>query len=156
MRHRAWASFEHTLLPWYAPTLGLWDASQAAAFGEWARVSMTDPVLLLVDVVTAGLGIWYFATRRRYAEAFEGAELSEDIKEREREARAMHDGIVQTTTQALLLLQLDRHDEAEEALDASLAQAKGIVDTFLEDGRVVKIGPGDLVQRPGPREQPSN
>lgn len=140
--------FEHTMLPIYAPALGLWDASAAATFGAWTRVSMADPVLLSVDVVTAGLGLWYFTTRRRHAELFEGAELAEDIEQREREAREMHDSIVQSTSEALLLLQMDREEEAQEAIEASLEEAKGIVDGFLEEGRAVEIGPGDLRQEP--------
>lgn len=140
--------FEHSLLPTYAPALGLWETSQAAAFGEWARVSMADPVLASVDLVTAGLGVWYFTTRRRQAELFEGAELAEDLEEREREARQMHDSIVQSTAQALLLLQMDRPEEAQEVLDASLSEAKAIVDAFLEEGRAIEIGPGDLRQPP--------
>lgn len=138
--------FEHTMLPYYAPALGLWDASHAAAFGTWAQTAMADPVLVSVDVVTAGLGIWYFTTRRRQAELFEGAELSEDVKERELEASRMHDSIVQSTAEALLLLQMDREEDAAEAIESSIEDAKQIVDTFLEEGHAVEIGPGDLKQ----------
>lgn len=138
--------FEHTMLPYYAPALGLWDASHAAAFGTWAQASMADPVLVSVDVVTAGLGIWYFTTRRRQAQLFEGAELSEDIKERERDASRMHDSIVQSTAEALLLLQMDRDEDAAEAIEGSIEEAKQIVDIFLEEGHAVEIGPGDLKQ----------
>lgn len=146
--------FEHAMLPLYAPALGLWDASQAAAFGGWARIGMAAPMLVAIDLATAALGIGYFTTRRRQAGLFEGAELAEDIEEREREARSMHDSIVQSTSQALLLLQTGREAEAHEALDASLAEAKEIVDAFLEEGHAIDIEPGDL-QQPGPPSQES-
>lgn len=135
---------EHTILPYYAPFFGLGDAQEAVAFGTWAQTSMAHPLLILVDIVTAGLAIWYFTTRRLQAELFEGAELSEDLRERELEARRMHDSIVQSTSEALLLLQMGDEEGATEALDASLQESKEIVDTFLSEGRAVRIEPGDL------------
>lgn len=116
--------FEHTMLPLYAPALGLWDASHAVAFGAWARTSMADPLFIGVDLVTAVLGLWYLTTRRLQAELFEGAELAEDLRELERDAHRMHDSIVQTTTEALLLLQLGRDDEAMEAIDTSMQKPR--------------------------------
>ncbi len=139
---------EHTLLPAYAPILQLPGWEEAVIFGAWSQVAMGSPVLAAMDVATAGVSVWYFATRQRHAEAFQGAELAEDLEVLEEEARYMQDTVVQTTTEALLHLDLEQDDEALEDISQALEDAKGIVDRFLSEGRPGDVGPGDLVLFP--------
>lgn len=145
--------FEHTLVPNYHGALhalpfmaGPTAYNYAADFGLWSRVAMTDPGLLLVDVITMGLGVWYFLLRKRQSRFFEGAELAEDLEVREREAHAMHDEIVEDVSQALLLLDLGREDEAHEVVAETLEGTQSIVDDLLEAATTTEIEAGDLVQ----------
>lgn len=136
---------EHTILPLYAPevfpALGLGDVSHAISFGLWARAAMADPILLFIDVATAAVGVGYLALRRRYNALFEGAELTEDIHEREHEARILQDEIVQRIAEAKLLVEHGEHTQAREIVDATLEESRDIVEMFLDEDQ---IEPGRL------------
>lgn len=136
--------FEHAMLPIYGPWLGLEAPNLTAEFGQWARVAMVHPVLLGVDLVTASLGVWYFFTRRRQAEMFQGAELAEDIRELEKEARVLQDSVVQVSTQAKLLLELGHEEEAIECLEEAIDESQEIVDEFLGKEAGPEMEPGEL------------
>lgn len=145
--------FEHTLIPNYHAILhGLPFMGGPAAynytvnFGLWSRVAMSNPTLLAVDVVTAGLGIWYFLLRKRQSRFFEGAELAEDLEIREREVHAMHDEIIEDVSEALLLVDVGREEEARETIAETTAEAQAIVDNLLEAATPSDVEPGDLVQ----------
>lgn len=138
--------FEHVMLPIYAPAaaawLGLGDAAHAVGFGTWARIAMVDPILLGTDIVTALLGGWYFTLRRQQRSVLHGAALSDDLRAREREAHMMHDSVVQTVAEAQILLEMGRHKEAVETIQAAIDESQTIVDTFLETPGGLQ--PGDL------------
>lgn len=136
---------EHTLLPTYAPLLQLPGWEEAVTFGAWSQVAMANPALAGMDVASAGAAVWYFATRQRHAEAFQGAELAEDLEILEEEARYMQDTVVQTTTEALLHMDMDDDEAALEDITQALDDAKGIVDRFLAEGRAGEVRPGDLI-----------
>lgn len=140
---------EHALLPIYGPWLGLEAPNLTAEFGQWSRVALGTPVLLAIDLFTASVGVWYFASRRRQGEMFRGAELAEDLRELEREARVLQDSVVQASTEAKLLLDMGREEEAVERLDEAIGEAQEIVDEFLGEEAGLELEPGDL-GRSGP------
>lgn len=144
---------EHTLLPIYMPLLGIGDVYHAVTFGHWARVAMSDPALVAMDISSAAAAVWYLTTRHRHGELFEGAELAEDLRVKEEEARWMHDSVVQTCARALMHVDLGEDEEAIEAIEESIDEAKTIVDQFLEDGA---LEPGEaslrLPSTPKPRD----
>lgn len=135
---------EHALLPVYAPevfpVLGLADVAHAVDFGRWARVAMVDPVLLGLDLATAAVAVWYLSLRRRYQPLFQGAELTEDLHAREREARRLQDTVVQGLTEAKLLLERGRPDRARQVVAEALEESRGLVDLFLEEPRDIEAG----------------
>lgn len=135
---------EHTLLPLYAPevfpVLGLADVAHAVDLGRWARLAMVDPVLLGLDLVTAAVAVWYLSLRRRYRLLFQGAELTEDLQVREREARRLQDTVVQRLTEAKLLLERGRPDRARKVVAGALEESRDLVDLFLEEPRDVEPG----------------
>lgn len=136
--------FEHAMLPIYGPWLGLEAPNLSAEFGLWARTAMTDPVLLSVDVATAVLGVAYWRFRREQGRMFRGAELSEDLRVLEQEARVMQDSVVQTSVEAQLLLEAGQDEEAVDRLEEAITESKGIVDRFFGEEVGHELGPGDL------------
>jgi signal transduction histidine kinase len=67
--------------------------------------------------------------------------------EREKHALDIHDNIVQGLAEAQLAFDLDRPDQAREAVERTLAQARRIVTELMGDP-----GPGDL-RRSTPADQ---
>lgn len=69
-------------------------------------------------------------------------------EEREREALDIHDNIVQGLAEAKLAFDLGRPEQAREAVERTLEQARRIVTDLMEDP-----GPGDL-RRVTPADRP--
>lgn len=153
--------FEHTVLPYYhdglhaLPLMGGPAAyNYTASFGLWSRVAMTHPALVATDLVTMGLGAWYFLLRKRQNRFFEGAELAEDLEAQEREARTMHDEVIEDVSQALLLVDLGDEEEAAEVVGETIGNAQAIVDDLLETASLTELEPGDLAQEEVPERGP--
>jgi signal transduction histidine kinase len=104
------------------------------------------------DVLTACVGVYYWTLRRHYGSLMRGAALFNDLKERERQALQLHDEVVQGLVVAKMALELDRKDQSQEALTATLASASQIINDLIgRSNEDVRMGPGDLV-----RERPAD
>lgn len=90
------------------------------------------------DLVTAGVGVYYWTLRRTYGALMSGAKLFDDLKERQRQALEINDGIVQGLATAKLALDLDQTALTREALESTLASARGLITQLL----------GEVTQRP--------
>jgi len=108
-----------------------------AAFGDWH--------LVVWDVFTAGVGVYYWTLRRTYGALMRGASLFEDLKEKQRQALEINDNIVQGLVVAEMALAFDQQELSRETLAATLVSARQIISELLgEAGSEVRLGPGDL------------
>lgn len=100
------------------------------------------------DIVTAGVGVYYWTLRRHYAPLMRGAKLFEDMKERQRQALEINDDIVQGLTVAQMALTLDEKEYSRQALESTLASARQIISSLLgdSDDPETRLGAGDLVR----------
>ena len=136
----------HMLLP----TFGVDDQhadAMRAAFDDWHTS--------IWDLLTAGVGIWYFMLRNRFPALARGSALFDDLRERERHALEIHDNVVQGLAEAQLAFDVGREQQAREAVDRTLAAARQIITDLLgTPGSGIELGPGDLRRR-APADQPS-
>lgn len=104
-----------------------------------------DPQAVIWDVFTATVGIYYWTLRRTYGALMNGAKLFDDLKERQRQALEINDGIVQGLATAKLALELDQTSVTREALESTLASARGLITELLgEVADQSAFEPGDL------------
>jgi signal transduction histidine kinase len=102
----------------------------------------------LWDVLSAGVGLWYWSLRSHYSPLMRGAALFDDMKERQRQALEINDNIVQGLAVAKMALDLDQRDVSRDGLEAALTSARQIISELLgESGTETRLGPGDLVRR---------
>jgi signal transduction histidine kinase len=100
------------------------------------------------EILTAGMGIYYWTLRRTYGPLMQGAKLFEDMKERQRQALEINDNIVQGLFVAQTALALEEREISEEALRQTLASARQIISDLLgEGGTEAALEPGALVRR---------
>jgi len=100
---------------------------------------------VLWDIFTALVGIYYWTLRRTYGALMSGAKLFDDLRERQRQALEINDGIVQGLATAKLALELDQQSVTREALESTLASARGLITELL--GEVTDhptFAPGEL------------
>jgi signal transduction histidine kinase len=71
-----------------------------------------------------------------------------EIRQRRQEALELNDTVVQRLAIARLALELGQPERARRAIDESLAQAKRIVTSLLNDieGNSTRLEPGQLVR----------
>ncbi|HLE97459.1 MAG TPA: hypothetical protein VI997_08830 [Candidatus Thermoplasmatota archaeon] len=113
--------------------------------GIAARSSFADPRLLVWDLVTASVAIWYWTLRTRFALLFKGAALCEDMAKRQTQAMELHDNVVQGLVRAKLALDLGRREDGAKAVEETLDASKRIISGLLGgDGATVRLGAGDL------------
>jgi signal transduction histidine kinase len=97
------------------------------------------------DIFTACVGIYYWTLRRTYGALMSGAKLFDDLRERQRQALEINDGIVQGLATAKLALELDQTTVTREALESTLASARGLITELLgEVSDQPTFAPGDL------------
>jgi signal transduction histidine kinase len=97
------------------------------------------------DIFTAAVGIYYWSLRRTYGALMNGAKLFDDLKERQRQALEINDGIVQGLATAKLSLELDQTAMTREALESTLASARGLITELLgEVAEQQTFAPGDM------------
>jgi hypothetical protein len=97
------------------------------------------------DVLTAAVGVYYWTLRRTYGPLMRGAQLFEDLKDRQRRALEINDNIVQGLYVAQTALALDQRELSEEALRTTLEAAREIISELLgRAGSEVELGPGEL------------
>lgn len=111
--------------------------SAREAFGDWHLVAW--------DIITAGMGVYYWTLRHTYGSLMEGAALFVDLKEKQRQALEINDTIVQGLVVAETALALDQHELSKEALAATLVSARQIISDLLgEANSELRLGAGDL------------
>jgi signal transduction histidine kinase len=121
------------------PTLGF-DAPSALALRQAFGLQA-----VVWDIFTAMVGIYYWSLRRTYGALMSGAKLFDDLRERQRQALEINDGIVQGLATAKLALELDQTQVTREALESTLASARGLITELLgEVSDHPTFAPGDL------------
>jgi signal transduction histidine kinase len=123
------------------PTFGVEDEVGRAAREAWVWH------VTAWDIVTAAMGIYYWSLRSTYGSLMRGAQLFEDLKEKQRQALEINDNIVQGLVTAKLALELHEQERSRDALEHSLTAARQIITDLLgEQGSETRLGPGDLVR----------
>lgn len=114
----------HMLLP----SLGVHDPQGLAMRQAWGWP------LALWDVVGAVTGIYYWTLRRNYSSLMHGAQLFEDLRQREQQALELNDTVLQGLVVAKLALDLDQPEKAHRALTSSIDAASRIITGLLASG----------------------
>ena len=96
-----------------------------------AMRSAFDLGAVVWDVFTAVVGVYYWTLRRTYGALMSGAKLFDDLRERQRQALEINDGIVQGLAAAKLSLELDQTAITKEALESTLASARALITNLL-------------------------
>lgn len=137
----------HMLLP----ALGVNDPEGLAMRSAWGWP------LALWDVVGALTAVYYWTLRRNYSSLMHGAQLFEDLRQRERQALELNDTVLQGLVVAKMALDLNQPGRSQEALAASITAASKIITDLLggADGHgLVRSAPASLDQ--GPQPDPAN
>jgi hypothetical protein len=110
--------------------------------GSMVRDAFDNWPLALLDLVTAGVGAWYFSLRSRYPALVRGAALFEDLRQRRHDALALNDAVVQNLTVAKLQIELGHHDAGLDAIDEALSSTQRMLTELLGEAGTL-AGPGD-------------
>ena len=111
----------HMLLPYFGAAKPQGLAMRASY--DWENASW--------DIVTALVGIYYWTLRRTYAPLMRGAQLFEDMRQREQQALELNDNVLQGLVVAKMALELGQQDKATSALESSIASASHIISDLL-------------------------
>lgn len=120
----------HMLLP----SLGIHDDSGLAMRLAWGWP------LVIWDVVGAVVAIYYWTLRRNYSWLMRGAQLLEDLRQREQQALErqreqqaleLNDSVLQGLVVAKMALDLHEPAKAERALDTAIESASRIITNLL-------------------------
>jgi signal transduction histidine kinase len=111
----------HMLLP----SLGVSDSEGLAM-----RVGWGWP-LAIWDVIGAVVAIYYWTLRRNYGSLMQGAQLFQDLRQREQQALELNDTVLQGLVVAKMALDLDQPIKANEAVTSSIASASRIITELL-------------------------
>src|SRR5215213_8721091 len=111
----------HMLLP----SLGVTDPEGLAMRSAWGWP------LALWDVVGALVAVYYWTLRRSYSSLMQGAQLFQDLRQREQQALELNDAVLQGLVVAKMALDLDQPAKANQALTASIASASRIITQLL-------------------------
>ena len=136
----------HMLLP----AFGVADTQGLAMRTAWGWP------LALWDVVGAAVGIYYWTQRRQYSSLMEGAQLFQDLRQREQQALELNDTVLQGLVVAKMALDLDDTARAQAALTASIDSASRIITDLLGSASahqslaLVRSAAADVVREPGP------
>ena len=126
----------HLLLPGFGVEAHV-GISAREAFGDWHLVAW--------DILTAGVGVYYWTLRNTYGSLMQGAALFVDLKEKQRQALEINDTIVQGLVVAETALALDQRELSQEALAATLVSARQIITDLIGDANSkTRLGAGDL------------
>ena len=109
-----------------------------------------DAQMALWDVITAAVGVYYWTLRRTYSSLMHGAQLFEDLKQREQQALELNDEVLQGIVVAKLALDMDDGDKARSALETAIGSASRIITDLLgPEGRAVEVRSAAFLPRPG-------
>lgn len=111
----------HMLLPAFGT-----DDSQGLAM----RAAWGWP-LAIWDVIGALTAMYYWTLRRNYSSLMHGAQLFEDLRQRERQALELNDSVLQGLVVAKMALDLNQPGRSQEALASSIAAASRIITDLL-------------------------
>ncbi len=107
------------------PSLGIDDPQGYAMREAW------DWPLSLWDVVGAVVGVYYWTLRRNYSSLMEGAQLFQDLRQREQQALELNDTVLQGLVVAKMALDLDDRQRAQESLTVSIDSPSRIITDLL-------------------------
>jgi hypothetical protein len=102
--------------------------------------------LALWDVVGAVVGVYYWTLRRTYSSLMEGAQLFQDLRQREQQALELNDTVLQGMVVAKMALDLNQPARATDALASSIDSASRIITGLIGDQHTAL----DLVRTTGP------
>jgi hypothetical protein len=91
------------------------------------------------DIVTAVVGVYYWSLRSQYAPRRTPA-LFSDLHEKQRQALSLNDEVVQRLVVAKMALDLGDNERSRDALEAALDQASAIITDLLADTRRPEAG----------------
>src|SRR3954470_3983824 len=111
----------HMLLP----SLGFDDPQGLAMRSAWGWP------LASWDVIGAIVAVYYWTLRRNYGSLMQGAQLFQDLRQREQQALELNDTVLQGLVVAKMALDLDQPAKANEALSASIGSASRIITGLL-------------------------
>jgi signal transduction histidine kinase len=111
----------HMLLP----SFGLDDTQGLAMRTAWGWP------LAIWDVIGAIVAIYYWSLRRHYGSLMHGAQLFQDLRQREQQALELNDAVLQGLVVAKMALDLDQPRKANEALSTSIESASRIITELL-------------------------
>lgn len=111
----------HMLLP----SLGITDPQGLAMRQAWGWP------LAIWDVVGALTAVYYWTLRRNYSSLMHGAQLFEDLRQREQQALELNDTVLQGLVVAKMALDLNQPDRSQEALASSITAASRIITDLL-------------------------
>jgi hypothetical protein len=111
----------HMLLP----AFGLDDTQGLAMRTAWGWP------LAIWDIVGACVAIYYWSLRRHYGSLMQGAQLFQDLRQREQQALELNDAVLQGLVVAKMALDLDQPRKANEALTDSIQSASRIITDLL-------------------------
>jgi hypothetical protein len=83
------------------------------------------------DIVTAAVGVYYWTLRRTYGSLMRGAQLFEDMRQREAQALELNDNVLQGLVVAKMSLDLDQRDKAIAALETAIGAASHMITDLL-------------------------
>ena len=89
----------------------------------------------LWDVVGALVATYYWGLRRNYSSLMTGAQLFQDLRQREQRALELNDTVLQGLVVARMSLELDEPSRARDALAASIDSASHMITDLLSDNR---------------------
>ena len=81
--------------------------------------------------VGAVVGVYYWTLRRNYGSLMQGAQLFQDLRQREQQALELNDAVLQSLVVAKMALDLDQPAKANEALTSSISSASRIITELL-------------------------
>ena len=87
--------------------------------------------LSIWDVVGAVVALYYWSLRRNYSSLMEGAQLFQDLRQREQQALELNDTVLQGLVVAKMALDLDDPKRAHESLSVSIDSASRIITDLL-------------------------
>ncbi len=107
------------------PSLGLADSQGLAMRTAWGWP------LAVWDVVGAVVAAYYWTLRRHYGSLMQGAQLFQDLRQREQQALELNDTVLQGLVVAKMALDLDQPQKANDALTSSIGSASRIITELL-------------------------
>lgn len=128
----------HMLLPY----VGLAESQGRAMREAWSWPAAAW------DVVTAAVGIYYWTLRRTYGSLMRGAQLFDDMRQREKQALELNDNVLQGLVVAKMALDLDDRARAYASLQTAIDSASHMITELLGSQQAAQRTKGLLRQQP--------